>query len=145
MGDDALRSFLEFSKRGQIPQMEMTLTDYKVNVNGRDTIGCTALHWTAGAGHLEALKWLLSKGANPDIQSSNGDTPLHKAAWRGNAECCAALVAANANRNLRNRENKFAEDYAKDEKTRRGCTPIVKAKATTQTALQRALEKAGGS
>lgn len=39
--------------------------------------GYTALHWAAREGHVECVKVLLAKRADCDIQSSNGNTPMH--------------------------------------------------------------------
>ena len=37
-------------------------------------------------GHLELVKWLLERGANPNARSGIGSqgTALHSAAWEGN-------------------------------------------------------------
>lgn len=49
------------------------------DVNAKDATNNTPLHWAAGAGHLEAVNYLLSR---PDIklneQNLLGDTPLHR-------------------------------------------------------------------
>jgi ankyrin repeat protein len=49
------------------------------DVNAKDATNNTPLHWAAGAGHLEAVQYLLSR---PDIklneQNLLGDTPLHR-------------------------------------------------------------------
>lgn len=61
-----------------------------------------ALHATIAAGDFETAKWLLEKGAKPDIANSQGITPLHYAAL-GQADASLAmmekLLAAGANPN----------------------------------------------
>lgn len=44
-----------------------------------DEKGHTALHWGAAMGDLEVVKDLLRRGASPDVQSKNGETPLMRA------------------------------------------------------------------
>jgi ankyrin repeat protein len=41
--------------------------------------GLTPLHWAALIGHLSMVKYLLSKGADPNKCCQDGDTPLHLA------------------------------------------------------------------
>ncbi|KAL6061525.1 Osteoclast-stimulating factor 1 [Balamuthia mandrillaris] len=135
------RLFIEFSKRGQIDNMEMMLGEDGVSVNGKDSLGCTALHWAASAGHVEAIKWLLANKANPNAQNNQGETPLHKAAWRNFVEACTFLVKGGAERRLLNKDERAAYSYARSDECRRVCAPEQSAGATTN-ALQRALEEA---
>ncbi len=46
------------------------------DLDGRNTDGSTALHGAAFLGRVEVLEWLLEKGANPEVRSTIGDTPL---------------------------------------------------------------------
>jgi ankyrin repeat protein len=135
-----LRLFIEFAKRGQIPQMEEFL-EMKVPVNGTDHLGQTALHWAASGGHDEAIEWLISQGATIDAQAKDGDTALHKAAWRGHPSACSVLIAKGINRKIKNHEGKAALDLAKTPAIKRVCTPLPELGATTNP-LQRAMEEA---
>ncbi|KAE8374950.1 ankyrin repeat-containing domain protein [Aspergillus bertholletiae] len=45
--------------------------------------GLTPLHFAACIGHCSMAEYLLSQGANPNLQSHDGDTPLHIALNRG--------------------------------------------------------------
>ncbi|KAL6060141.1 Osteoclast-stimulating factor 1 [Balamuthia mandrillaris] len=117
------RLFIEFSKRGQIDNMEMMLGEDGVSVNGKDSLGCTALHWAASAGHVEAIKWLLANKANPNAQNNQGETPLHKAAWRNFVEACTFLVKGGAERRLLNKDERAAYSYARSDECRRVCAP----------------------
>jgi len=138
-----LRLFLEFAKRGQIPQMEEFLA-MKVPVNGTDHLGQTALHWSASCGYDESSEWLVSQGANVDATSKDGDTPLHKASWRGHPSACSVLIAKGANRKIKNAEGKAALDLAKTPAIKRVCTPLPELGATTNP-LQRAMEEAAAA
>lgn len=44
------------------------------------------LHLAAITNHLDIVKLLIDKGANPTKQDSDGDVPLHWAATKGHAE-----------------------------------------------------------
>ncbi len=58
-------------------------------------------------GHLDLVKWLLSRGANPGARSSIGSqsTALHSAAWEGNLPMVKLLVEAGADIHTRDREH----------------------------------------
>lgn len=48
------------------------------------------------AGHPHCTQWLLQSGASLDRQDYLGDTPIHKAAKRGNIECVSLLISQGA-------------------------------------------------
>jgi len=142
-GDDPhnRRNLLEFAKRGDTYAME-ELLNLGVPIEHADHLGLTALHWAASSGHPEAITWLVSdRKANVNAQGKDGDTPLHKASFRGQESACKELVAQGADRRLRNKEGKAASDLAKTPSIKRVCTPLPEVGATTNP-LQRALEEA---
>ncbi|KAE8415238.1 ankyrin repeat-containing domain protein [Aspergillus pseudocaelatus] len=51
--------------------------------NITNAVGLTPLHFAACSGHCAMTEYLLDKGANPNSQSHDGDTPLHIALNRG--------------------------------------------------------------
>ncbi|OGM47366.1 hypothetical protein ABOM_003825 [Aspergillus bombycis] len=51
--------------------------------NVTNAVGLTPLHFAACSGHCAMTEYLLGKGANPNSQSHDGDTPLHIALNRG--------------------------------------------------------------
>ncbi|MGH7618255.1 MAG: ankyrin repeat domain-containing protein [Gemmatimonadaceae bacterium] len=58
-----------------------------------------ALHLMAKRNDVEAVRWLLAQGANPNALWAHWDsnlTPLHLAAWQGHADVTRALLAAGA-------------------------------------------------
>lgn len=42
-----------------------------------DDYGNTPLHWATEKNKVESIKFLLSKGANPNLQNNNMMAPLH--------------------------------------------------------------------
>jgi ankyrin repeat protein len=53
--------------------------DNHVNINSRDTEGRTALMLAIVHGQSDAVKALLSHGADPNIPDGQNQTPLHAA------------------------------------------------------------------
>lgn len=66
----------------------------------------TALHWASSCGHTDIVKYLLSKGSDPNIKNIAGATPLHLAARKAYVEVMAALIHSKADLNAKN----FLED-----------------------------------
>ena len=54
--------------------------------------GNTSLHMSTSSGNAEATKMLLERGANPDVQNSYGQTPLHEACIRNDVEQAIELL-----------------------------------------------------
>ena len=98
-------------------------------INARDHgSGEGALHMLVRGRDLTWLGYLLSRGARPDLQDNQGNTPLHLAAGIGWAEGAQALLARRANVNLPNG---------------RGETPLILAVQRRDLALTRLLLSAG--
>jgi ankyrin repeat protein len=69
----------------------------KVEVNGPQGDGATALHWAASNEDLEMVKLLLAAGANVNAATRDGGvTPLFMACTSGNAAIVEALLNAGA-------------------------------------------------
>eukprot|EP00054_Salpingoeca_dolichothecata_P002218 m.22042 g.22042 ORF g.22042 m.22042 type:complete len:568 (+) comp12841_c0_seq2:86-1789(+) len=75
------------------------LLQQPTNVNHTlDEKGYLPLHFAAMNGHLECLKLLITKGADPQLVSHHGSwTPCHLAAMRGHAHCVRFLASHGAN------------------------------------------------
>jgi ankyrin repeat protein len=55
-------------------------TEKKIQIDERNNAGMTALHMAFKESNVDAARFLLSKGANPNVADENGLTPLHWAA-----------------------------------------------------------------
>lgn len=63
-----------------------------VPINGQDFNGKTALHFSAGGGHIESTILLLQCGASIDIQDEYGKTALMLSAVFGHVGICKDLI-----------------------------------------------------
>jgi ankyrin repeat protein len=96
--------------KGDVDEVRRLLAADPVLVNATTPIGRTPLHLAAAAGHAEAVKALLSLGANPAIRGARGATPLHEAAGKGHLAVVQALLDGGA------------DPQSPDA---RGCTPLA--------------------
>jgi hypothetical protein len=79
----------------------------------QDMNGWTALHHAVNAGHLPKVCALIHAGASLDIQTKDGRyTPLHWAAYYGNADAAAALLGAGADAYIKDKYADTAEQSA---------------------------------
>src|SRR5262245_8616100 len=58
--------------------------------------GLTLLHMAAGHHCHEGVALLLVNGAEVNAVDDDGETPLHRAAWTLDTECCRQLLDAGA-------------------------------------------------
>lgn len=69
-------------------------------INTRTTAGEGALHIVVKRGDATYLRFLLQKGADPNLRDARGNTPLLLAVQGGHADMIPVLAAARANPNL---------------------------------------------
>lgn len=77
-----------------------------------DAAGQSPLLEAAAAGRLEAVRVLLTAGANVNAVSSTGQTPLIEAAERGRLDTALLLIAAGADLNISQRGSGTALEAA---------------------------------
>lgn len=97
-------SFLKAVRNRDAATVQRIVSDpSSTAVNTRDPgSGEGALHILVEQRNLEWLAYLLSRGARPDIQSNDGNTPLALAARLGWTDGAAQLVARGARVDLAN-------------------------------------------
>jgi ankyrin repeat protein len=73
------------AQRGNIEVLHSLMDlHFDIDINCKDIAGQTALHYAAESKRVEAIKLLISKGADIHAVDSNGRTPMHRAAARNN-------------------------------------------------------------
>ena len=75
---------------GHMALAELMLRTEKDDLASRNT--APPMHRAAQLGLTEAVRSLLSFGSNPTERDESGETPLHKAAREGHADCVALLA-----------------------------------------------------
>ena len=97
---------LEFAK---------VLLDAGTDVNARDYIGYSALHYAAQNYLPEMATLLIAHGADVDAEDQYGNTPLWRATFdsKGRGELITILLKAGADRNHLNKKGKTPLDLAK--------------------------------
>lgn len=100
-------------------------------VNAKDvTSGEGAIHIVVKRGDAAYLRYLLAKGADPNLRDGNGDTPMMLAVQAGQPDLVQILAASKANANLGNSG---------------GETPLIRAVQRRDLTLVRAVLAAGGN
>lgn len=72
------------------------LVDLGANVNGRDYLSWTPLHWSSWRGHLSSLDALLACGADITARTLDGNAAMMLAVANNSHECVHRLVEAGA-------------------------------------------------
>ena len=96
-----------------------------IEVNERDHMGLTALHWAVQQGDEDSTLVLLKLGADPNTVDGNGLTSLHWAAYAGNPSCITQLLEAGADIRAKNRDRHTAQEMADRCHNRRAWKRVV--------------------
>jgi ankyrin repeat protein len=90
------------------------LLDVGITANARDPrAGLAALHLAVQRSHVNIVKMLLENGADPNLQSSRGETALHFAARQSREDAVRLLLNAKVNITIQNERGETAMDIAK--------------------------------
>ena len=83
------------------------------NVDEKDGVGWTPLHYAAVEGNKEVVELLITKGADVNAKDDqSGETPLHFAAFSGHKEIVELLIAKGADVNAKDDDGKTPLDSA---------------------------------
>ena len=88
----------------------------------RDPMGYTALHWAGIRGHWTVFSELLAAGAPVNAVGGDGGTPLHWACHHDRPDMVAQLLEAGADPGVSNRWGRTPLHVA----ARRGCTGVAR-------------------
>jgi ankyrin repeat protein len=94
MGLDNL--FIKAAEDNKAWLVELLLKGKNIDIERRGVSEWTALHNAVESGSLEALKLLLSHGADVNALTEESWTPLHAAAWNGRTEITKLLLSHGA-------------------------------------------------
>jgi cytochrome c len=108
------------AKTGDVAAIAAAL-DAGESVNDRDQLGkATALYYSVTAGHLEATRFLLSRGADVNL-ASNWGVPILNAAFKGYSEILKLLLINGADP-----DSAFRTETALHLAAEKGCLECVK-------------------
>jgi hypothetical protein len=119
MNEVLVSALHDAAARDNLEALRAALPEARDGVNTRDNAGNTAAHWAAGAGATGCLKYLLELEADVTAKNSLGDTPLHRAVWRGQFDAVRMLVDfGRIDVAIRNNDQMLAVDLARDSRIR---------------------------
>lgn len=105
---DIENNLLGFAIKKNLDAIKRDL-DNGVDINMKDRYdGSSCLHIASNHNWLEGVEYLISQGANINLQNSNGNTALMEAAQEGNLEVVKYLISKSANISIKNSNGKTA-------------------------------------
>lgn len=127
--------------RGNLEDVKLLILKGAVDVNTKDKLGSTALINASSEGHLEIVKFLVSKGADLNIKNKYGYTALMKAANEGHLEVVKFLVKSGADVNIKDKSGDTALHNAIDLFMETLKVSTYKGKETKSATLNEAIKK----
>jgi ankyrin repeat protein len=75
---------LHVSAQGNKPQSLIYMIEkFKLDINSKDKVGSTPIHWACYTGSENALSFILAQNPDINVQDKDGYTPLHLAVISG--------------------------------------------------------------
>jgi ankyrin repeat protein len=90
------RELIRAAKENNLPEVSRLLS-VGADVNAKDYIGHTPLHWACRWGHVQVFQALLDHGADIEAMTNSGKTPLHWACINGHVAVVIELLSRGAN------------------------------------------------
>ncbi|KAI3926262.1 hypothetical protein MKW98_028398 [Papaver atlanticum] len=83
----------DHAEGGGLEVCKYLIETLKLDLDSKDRIGTTPLHHATMKGHLEIVRYLLEKGANPEASDDKNATSLHFAALSGDTKIITLLLS----------------------------------------------------
>jgi serine protease inhibitor len=100
-------------REGNIQRVRSLITK-GADVNVKNNVYCTPLHYAAEYGHLIVAELLIANGADVNAKTINDVTPLHMAARRGYYNVVDLLIEKGADIDTTTKKGQTPLDYATD-------------------------------
>ncbi len=97
---DSVGKFVLEAYWGSLTNVKEAIEKYNVSVNGKNPSGNTALHEACKGNEYDIASYLLSKGADPNIQTNDGYTALHIASKKSDKEIVSLLLDHGVDKNI---------------------------------------------
>ncbi|XP_046452784.1 putative ankyrin repeat protein RF_0381 [Daphnia pulex] len=118
--------------------LNLLLANEKVDINEtRDQQGSTALHYAITASNVNVARFLLSKGANPNIDYENGSTILHEAVFLAKDMDVVELLLNHEDVDVHCLDNKGRNALHYARKNKRGLVERIVKRLKEKGALER--------
>lgn len=102
------------AERGNVNVVQYFLEGEGFNIEARTQFGDTPLHAAVATEHVDVVRLLLQRGANPNAINLGRLTPLHLAARGDSAEIVNLLIQYNADRYARDQDARTPQDHARN-------------------------------
>ena len=117
MATPTIDDLVALAAAGKFADLQKAVSD-STDFNSRSKRGWTCLIGACRGGHLEIVKWLLARGADPNLTNPKGTTPLMYAKTAcfasGETALLDTLIAAGANIAATDEHGKSALDYIRE-------------------------------
>ncbi len=128
------------AKRNDIQLLEKKITE-GFDVNKKDYLQATPLHWAAAYGNTEAINFLLKNGADINIGDGKNSTPLHWASFMARPNSVKLLMENMASPERKNSDGSNAFQSAElDEGTMKFILGILKIDENVEDLMGRRAE-----
>ena len=105
----------EAAKAGKLDEVEAAVdVGAEMEWANPDKGGWRAVHIASSEGHKDVVAFLGSRGADVNAVNDDQMTPLHWAAWKGQASVCTTLLALGADPAAKDEDGDTALDCARD-------------------------------
>jgi hypothetical protein len=117
---DSDENITKFIREADLATMKEMMENGSItNVDVRNkTNGLTALMHKTLNGNIDQMNWLLEKGANVDLQDSNGMSAIHRAIQKDDVDRVKLLLKYNPKLNIINKYGRTLLEYADGLSTR---------------------------